>query len=70
MLGFVVTQKALVIAVEDRPGGDHLGVEQGVLGEQAQEVATVSVGPIHHGGDGEAAGEGSVYGGDWWHWWY
>jgi len=30
-----VAQEALVIAVEDRAGGDHLGVEQGVFGEQA-----------------------------------
>jgi hypothetical protein len=30
-----------------------------VFGEQAQEVPAVAVGPIHHGGDGEAAGGGS-----------
>jgi hypothetical protein len=29
-----------------------------VLGEQAQEEPAVAVGPIHHGCDGEAAGEG------------
>ncbi len=49
VLGFVVTQEALVVAVQDRAGGDHLGVEQGVLGEQAQEEPAVAVGPVHHG---------------------
>ena len=57
VLGFVVAQEAVVVAVEDRAGSDHLGVEQGVFGEQAQEEPAVAVGPIHHGGDGEAAGE-------------
>jgi hypothetical protein len=28
-----------------------------VLGEQAQEEPAVAVGPVHHRGDGEAAGE-------------
>ena len=46
-----------MVAMQDRAGGDHLGVEQGVLGEQAQEEPAVTVGPVHHGGDGEAAGE-------------
>jgi hypothetical protein len=31
VLGFVMTEEAFVIAVEQRAGGDHFGVEQGVL---------------------------------------
>lgn len=45
-----------MIAVEQGAGGDHFGVQQGVAREQTQEVATVAVGPIHHGGNAEAAG--------------
>ena len=40
-----------MVAMEDRAGSDHLGVEQGVLGEQAQEEPAVAVGPVHHWGD-------------------
>jgi hypothetical protein len=29
-------------------GGDHLGVEQGVVAKQAVEVTTVAISPIHH----------------------
>jgi hypothetical protein len=39
-----------------------------VLGEQAQEKTAVTIGPIHHRGDGEAAGERGGCGGDWGHW--
>jgi hypothetical protein len=35
VLGFVVTQEAVMVAVKERAGGDHFGVEEGVLGEQA-----------------------------------
>ncbi|MCY1395398.1 hypothetical protein D9M71_103430 [compost metagenome] len=51
-----MAQEALVIAIEQRAGGDHLGVKQGTAGEQAQEVAAVAVGPVHHGRNAEAAG--------------
>jgi hypothetical protein len=39
---------ALHITVLQGTGGDHFGVEQGVLREQTVEEPTVSVGPIHH----------------------
>jgi hypothetical protein len=45
---------ALHITVLQCTGGDHFGVEQGVLCEQAMEEPAVSVGPIHHGGDAQA----------------
>jgi hypothetical protein len=35
MFGFVVAQEAFVITVEQRAGGDHFGVEQGVFGKDA-----------------------------------
>lgn len=59
MLGLVMAQETFVVAVEDCAGGDHLGVEEGVFGQQAQKVPAVPVSPIHHGGDGEATGEWS-----------
>ncbi|MNG12988.1 hypothetical protein D3C84_966350 [compost metagenome] len=62
MLGLVVTQETLVIAVEQGARGDHFGVEQRMPGEQAQEEAAVAVGPIHHRRHAEAAGEGSMGG--------
>jgi hypothetical protein len=34
-----------------RTGGHHLGVQQGAPAQQAMEVTTVPVGPVHHGGD-------------------
>jgi hypothetical protein len=36
-------------AVAQRTGGDHLGVEQGVAGQQTVEKPAMAVGPIHHG---------------------
>jgi hypothetical protein len=56
VFGFVVAEEAVVIAIEQRAGGDHFGVEEGVLGEQAQEETAVAVSPIHHRRHAEAAG--------------
>ncbi|MNT65252.1 hypothetical protein D3C72_2032200 [compost metagenome] len=67
VLGFVVPQETLVITVEQGTGGDHLGVEQGVFRQQAQEEAAVAVGPIHHRRDGETAGERGGCGGGYGH---
>jgi hypothetical protein len=39
------------VAMQERTRGHHFGVEQGLLGQQAMKKPTVSVGPIHHGGD-------------------
>ncbi|MNN33453.1 hypothetical protein D3C81_1472140 [compost metagenome] len=55
MLGWVVAEIALPVAMQQRAGGDHLGIEQRVLREQTQEIAAVPVGPIHHRRHGEAA---------------
>jgi hypothetical protein len=54
----------LRVAVPQRTGGDHLGVEQGVAAEQAVKVTAMAVGPIHHGGDGCAPkrGIGKIHG--------
>ncbi|MCY1304434.1 hypothetical protein D9M70_541880 [compost metagenome] len=58
MLGLVMAQEARGVAMQQRAGGDHLGVEQRVLRQQAQEEPAVTVGPVHHRRDGEAAGQG------------
>jgi hypothetical protein len=39
---------ALHIAVGERTGRHHLGVEQGVTREQAVKKPAVAIGPIHH----------------------
>src|SRR4030095_12210654 len=43
----------LELAVNQRAGGDHLGVQPGARGHLAQEVAAVPVGPVHHWRDAE-----------------
>ncbi|MCY1436852.1 hypothetical protein D9M71_529900 [compost metagenome] len=55
MLGLVMAQEPLGIAVQQGTGGDHFGVEQGVAGEQAQEEPAVAVGPVHHRRNAEPA---------------
>ena len=49
VLGFVMAQKTLGVAMQQGAGGDHFGVEQGIARQQAQEEAAVAVGPVHHG---------------------
>jgi hypothetical protein len=34
--------------VQERTGGDHLGIEQRTAREQAVKVTAMPVGPIHH----------------------
>ena len=48
LLGVEIEQPGPV-AAEYGGRGDHLGVEERVGGEAAQEVAAVAVGPVHHG---------------------
>jgi len=55
MLDVVEAQVTLGIAINQRAGVDHLGVEPGVAGDLPVEDAAVAVGPIHHGGDRQAA---------------
>jgi hypothetical protein len=55
MLRRVVAQQARGVAAHDRRGRHHFGVEQRARGEQAQEIAEVPVGALHHGGDRESA---------------
>ncbi|MNP70578.1 hypothetical protein D3C76_1668320 [compost metagenome] len=62
MLALVMAQETLPVAMQQRAGGDHLGVEQGMAGKLAQKKTTVTVGPIHHRRHGEAAGQGRVRG--------
>jgi len=47
-------QMAFDIAVLQRAGRHHLGVQPGVRRQQAVEVAAVPVGPVEHRRDGEA----------------
>jgi hypothetical protein len=36
------------VAVQERAGGHHLGVQASALGEQAMEEPAMPVGPVHH----------------------
>ena len=52
----VEIQVARDVAVDQGPGRHHFRVEQRVAAEQAMEVTAVPVRPVHHRGDGQAAG--------------
>ncbi|MFB8828315.1 hypothetical protein ACE0DR_00875 [Azotobacter sp. CWF10] len=56
MLRLVMTQKALGIAMQQRSGGDHLGIEEGVMRQLPEKEAAMPIGPIHHRRHAEAAG--------------
>ncbi|CCC99889.1 protein of unknown function (plasmid) [Azospirillum baldaniorum] len=56
MLRRVVAEQPLAVAVQHGAGGDHLGVEQRVLGQQAMEGPAMAVRPVHHRGDAEGYG--------------
>ncbi|MCY1533517.1 hypothetical protein D9M68_688470 [compost metagenome] len=56
---FAVAQEARVIAMQQRAGGDHLGIQQRMPRQLTQEEAAVPVSPVHHGGTGKTAGNGS-----------
>jgi len=43
----------IAIAVEDCASGQHLGIEHRMLTDQAQEIATVAIGPVEHRGNAE-----------------
>jgi hypothetical protein len=44
------------ITMQQRAGGDHLGVEQGTAREQTVEETAVAIGPVHHRRHGQAPG--------------
>ncbi len=46
-------QVARHVAVNQRAGGHHFGVQQGVFTQQAVEIAAMPVRPVHHRGDGQ-----------------
>jgi hypothetical protein len=39
--------------MDDRAGGEHLGIEHCVLADQAQKIATVAISPVEHRGNTE-----------------
>ncbi len=58
MLHLIEAQEALArAAVQDGPGGHHLGIEQGVARQGPGEGAVVAGCPVHHGGHGEGTVE-------------
>src|SRR5207342_601571 len=55
MLGWIESQQACTIAVQERGGRDHLRVQQRVRGELAQEESAMPIGPVHHRSDAQPA---------------
>ncbi len=47
----VISEQALPIAVEQRGGGDHFRVQPHPRRQLAEEITTMTVGPVHHGRD-------------------
>ncbi len=58
MLLGVEVEVAVLVAVQQRAGGHHLGVEPGVARDQPVEIAAVAVGPVEHRRDRQAPGAG------------
>ena len=47
-LGGVVGQQPASVAMQQRGGGDHLGVQARATADQAQQIAGVAIGAVHH----------------------
>ncbi|XQU70369.1 hypothetical protein OJJOAM_003100 [Cupriavidus sp. H18C1] len=54
LLGRIEVQMARDIAMQQRTGRHHLGVQPGVAAQLAMEGAAVAVRPVHHGSNGNA----------------
>ena len=48
-------QQPCAVATQDRRRGDHLGVQQHIWREAAQEIPAMAVGPVHHRGHGNSS---------------
>src|SRR5690606_30135081 len=57
MLNVAEPQQPRTIAVDDRICRDHLGIEQGMLGQRTVERPAMPVGPIHHRRNAELTGK-------------
>ena len=44
------------VAVDERAGGQHLGIEQRVAAQLPVQIAAMAIGPAHHGGHRQAPG--------------
>ena len=55
MLDRVEAQETLAVAVQQRPGGDHLGIQPAMAGDQTGEMAIEAVGPVQHRSDRKPA---------------
>jgi hypothetical protein len=55
MLGRIEAQQPLARPVQQRPGRDHLGIEQRTPRDQPQEIAAMAVRPVHHRRDRQAS---------------
>ena len=53
MFLLAVTQ-IVPFAMDDGARGHHLGIEQCLAGHQTVEITAMPIGPVQHGGDGEA----------------
>ena len=58
MLRRIEAQQPRARAMQDRPGRDHLGIQQRAPRDQPQEIAAVPIRPVHHRCDREFVGPG------------
>ena len=65
MLHRIEVQMPRHVAMQQRTGGHHFGVEARAPGDEAVQDAAATVGPVHHRRDGKAPGAGR--GGRRWH---
>ena len=59
MLDSIEVEVAPDVTVQQRAGGDHLGVQAGVAAEQPMKHAAVAIGPVEHRSHAEAPGIGT-----------
>ena len=48
MFGRIKVEQTMQVTMKNRTGGDHLGVEQRMGGQQPMKEPAVSIGPLHH----------------------
>ena len=56
MLGCIEIQQTRAIAMQDRAGRHHLGIQTRIGAQQTMEEPAMPVGPVHHGRNTEAPG--------------
>jgi hypothetical protein len=54
MFDRVESQKTFRIAADDGCGGNHFRIKVRARRQQAEEIAAMTIGPVHHRGNGDS----------------